>query len=338
MRRSSPRILDLAEPRVGARVRGRGRRRPPADRHPGQQRRGDDAAALRDRRRLRAPVRHQPPRPLRAHRAAARRRSPPATALAGGHRLQPRAPARASSTSTTCSPSASYSPRGAYQQSKFANAVFGLELDRRLRAAGLPVISVLAHPGYSATNLQTTGTDRFLITAVLRGRQPRCSPRAPTGARCRSSTRRPRPGSRAASSSAPTASSRRAARRPRSSPSAAPATRRRRGGCGRSPRSSPASRYLDWRERAGSARALGRGRPAGAGRRARRAATGTRSSSAAATTGSPPPPTWPAPASGCWCSSGASGSAARARSSARSPTSASSSAPAPTWSDCSIRW
>ncbi len=51
----------------------------------------------------------------------------------------------------------SYSPRGAYQQSKLANAVFGLELDRRLRAAGLPVISVLAHPGYSATNLQLTG-------------------------------------------------------------------------------------------------------------------------------------------------------------------------------------
>ena len=39
-----------------------------------------------------------------------------------------------------------YSPRAAYQRSKFANAVFGLELDRRLRAAGLPVISVLAHP------------------------------------------------------------------------------------------------------------------------------------------------------------------------------------------------
>jgi NAD(P)-dependent dehydrogenase (short-subunit alcohol dehydrogenase family) len=50
-----------------------------------------------------------------------------------------------------------YSPRDAYQQSKFANAVFGLELDRRLRAAGLPVISVLAHPGYSDTNLQSTG-------------------------------------------------------------------------------------------------------------------------------------------------------------------------------------
>ncbi len=51
----------------------------------------------------------------------------------------------------------SYSPRGAYQQSKFANAVFGLELDRRLRAAGQPIASVLAHPGYSATNLQSTG-------------------------------------------------------------------------------------------------------------------------------------------------------------------------------------
>ena len=50
-----------------------------------------------------------------------------------------------------------YQPRTAYQQSKFANAVFGLELDRRLRAAGSPVKSVLAHPGYSATNLQTSG-------------------------------------------------------------------------------------------------------------------------------------------------------------------------------------
>jgi hypothetical protein len=51
----------------------------------------------------------------------------------------------------------SYSPRGNYQRSKFANAVFGIELDRRLRAAGSPVVSVLAHPGYSDTNLQRTG-------------------------------------------------------------------------------------------------------------------------------------------------------------------------------------
>ncbi|MBA3306129.1 MAG: SDR family oxidoreductase [Thermoleophilaceae bacterium] len=50
-----------------------------------------------------------------------------------------------------------YAPRKAYQQSKLANALFGVELDRRLRAAGSAAISVLAHPGYSDTNLQTTG-------------------------------------------------------------------------------------------------------------------------------------------------------------------------------------
>jgi len=50
-----------------------------------------------------------------------------------------------------------YAPRKAYQQSKLANAIFGIELDRRLRAAGSPILSVLAHPGYSATNLQFTG-------------------------------------------------------------------------------------------------------------------------------------------------------------------------------------
>jgi NAD(P)-dependent dehydrogenase (short-subunit alcohol dehydrogenase family) len=50
-----------------------------------------------------------------------------------------------------------YSPTGFYSQSKFANVLFGLELDRRLRAAGLPLRSLLAHPGYSNTNLQNSG-------------------------------------------------------------------------------------------------------------------------------------------------------------------------------------
>jgi NAD(P)-dependent dehydrogenase (short-subunit alcohol dehydrogenase family) len=50
-----------------------------------------------------------------------------------------------------------YSPMSFYGQSKFANAVFGLEFDRRLRAAGRDIQSVLAHPGYSNTNLQTSG-------------------------------------------------------------------------------------------------------------------------------------------------------------------------------------
>jgi len=51
----------------------------------------------------------------------------------------------------------SYSPTDFYAQSKFANILFGLELDRRLRAAGSPVRSLMAHPGYAATNLQSSG-------------------------------------------------------------------------------------------------------------------------------------------------------------------------------------
>jgi NAD(P)-dependent dehydrogenase (short-subunit alcohol dehydrogenase family) len=49
-----------------------------------------------------------------------------------------------------------------YAQSKFANVLFALELDRRLRAAGMPVKSVLAHPGYAATNLQMSGPSGVL--------------------------------------------------------------------------------------------------------------------------------------------------------------------------------
>jgi NAD(P)-dependent dehydrogenase (short-subunit alcohol dehydrogenase family) len=51
----------------------------------------------------------------------------------------------------------SYQPWPAYAQSKLANAMFVLELDRRLRAAGLGVISVGAHPGFASTNLQISG-------------------------------------------------------------------------------------------------------------------------------------------------------------------------------------
>ena len=50
-----------------------------------------------------------------------------------------------------------YSPTAFYSQSKFANVLFGLELDRRLRQAGEPIRSLLAHPGYAATNLQSSG-------------------------------------------------------------------------------------------------------------------------------------------------------------------------------------
>ncbi len=50
-----------------------------------------------------------------------------------------------------------YQPWGAYGQSKLANLLFALELQRRLDAAGLPVASYAAHPGYAATNLQSAG-------------------------------------------------------------------------------------------------------------------------------------------------------------------------------------
>jgi NAD(P)-dependent dehydrogenase (short-subunit alcohol dehydrogenase family) len=60
-----------------------------------------------------------------------------------------------------------YSPRGAYQRSKLANAVFAIELDRRLRGAGSSTISVFAHPGYAATNLQSTGPTG-LVKAIMK--------------------------------------------------------------------------------------------------------------------------------------------------------------------------
>jgi hypothetical protein len=48
--------------------------------------------------------------------------------------------------------------------------LFALELDRRVRAAGIPVRSVLAHPGYSSTNLQSSGpTD--LVKQLMKGGQ-----------------------------------------------------------------------------------------------------------------------------------------------------------------------
>ena len=54
----------------------------------------------------------------------------------------------------------------AYGQSKLANLLFALELDRRLRASGSTVKSLAAHPGYAATNLQSAAAplvDRLVM-------------------------------------------------------------------------------------------------------------------------------------------------------------------------------
>jgi NAD(P)-dependent dehydrogenase (short-subunit alcohol dehydrogenase family) len=45
----------------------------------------------------------------------------------------------------------------AYAQAKLANQLFTLELDRRATRHGIDLVSVAAHPGYAATNLQSVG-------------------------------------------------------------------------------------------------------------------------------------------------------------------------------------
>jgi len=60
----------------------------------------------------------------------------------------------------------SYRRWSAYGQSKLADLMTALELDRRLRAAGSTVKSVAAHPGYAATNLQSAAAP-FADRAVM---------------------------------------------------------------------------------------------------------------------------------------------------------------------------
>jgi NAD(P)-dependent dehydrogenase (short-subunit alcohol dehydrogenase family) len=57
----------------------------------------------------------------------------------------------------------------AYAQSKLADLIFSLELQRRLKAVGSPILSTAAHPGYAVTNLQADHLKsglKILITAM----------------------------------------------------------------------------------------------------------------------------------------------------------------------------
>ncbi|MER5294117.1 oxidoreductase [Streptomyces pharetrae] len=60
-----------------------------------------------------------------------------------------------------------YTPVRAYAQSKLANLLFTLELQRRLAESGSGVRAVAAHPGYAATNLQSHAGNP-LARAVMR--------------------------------------------------------------------------------------------------------------------------------------------------------------------------
>lgn len=62
-----------------------------------------------------------------------------------------------------------YRPWSAYGQSKLANLLFTAELQRRLTEAGSKVLSMAAHPGYAATNLQSHSGSKvmgFLMGAL----------------------------------------------------------------------------------------------------------------------------------------------------------------------------
>jgi NAD(P)-dependent dehydrogenase (short-subunit alcohol dehydrogenase family) len=63
-----------------------------------------------------------------------------------------------------------YRSWAAYGQSKLANLLFTMELQRRADSAGAPLVSVAAHPGWSATNLVVagpgSGRPRWLSTVM----------------------------------------------------------------------------------------------------------------------------------------------------------------------------
>jgi NAD(P)-dependent dehydrogenase (short-subunit alcohol dehydrogenase family) len=64
----------------------------------------------------------------------------------------------------------SYSPWGAYAQSKLANLMFARELQRRGQLAGWGIRANAAHPGATLTNLQTTGPNSGLDRPSLQSR------------------------------------------------------------------------------------------------------------------------------------------------------------------------
>ena len=158
-------------PGLGSRVR---RARSPPTRSPrpaDQQRRHHGPAAQADRRRVREPDRHQPPRPLRADRAAAADAAGGAGAP-GRDDLERGALDRQDQASTTSSSSTGYNNWRAYGQSKLANLMFCFELQRAGDRRGhARFTSVAAHPGYAATNLQFAGPAKWLRARRHGGRQ-----------------------------------------------------------------------------------------------------------------------------------------------------------------------
>lgn len=72
-------------------------------------------------------------------------------------------------------PESGYSPHAYYGNSKLANLLFALELQRRASAAGSPLVSTAAHPGVSATNL-VASPDGMGANPVVRAAAPYVMP------------------------------------------------------------------------------------------------------------------------------------------------------------------
>ncbi|MFD1141216.1 SDR family oxidoreductase [Larkinella insperata] len=66
----------------------------------------------------------------------------------------------------------SYVPGKAYSQSKLANLMFALELQRQSDKHGWGVTSIAAHPGVSRTNLLITGAGRWSMAGMARNFLP----------------------------------------------------------------------------------------------------------------------------------------------------------------------
>ncbi len=73
-----------------------------------------------------------------------------------------------------------YERWGVYAQTKLANLLFALELDRRFRAAGVDAVALSAHPGMSATELGQEGT--AWTNAIVRAVMPFVTQSAADGA------------------------------------------------------------------------------------------------------------------------------------------------------------
>ena len=130
--------------------------RPGRPRRPRQQRRRDGSSAARDGGRVRAAVRDEPPRALRAHRPADRE-APRVRCSPRRQRQQHRPTGWARWTSTT-STGRTATPAGPPTDARSSPTCSSPSSSRGgPRRPGTDLVAAASHPGYAATNLQTAG-------------------------------------------------------------------------------------------------------------------------------------------------------------------------------------